>query len=521
MSQISVNNLTFSYEGSSEAVFENVSFLADTDWKLGLVGRNGRGKTTFLRLLMGGYAYRGTIVSDAIFDYFPYPVRRDEMGMAGAELAEQWKPECEQWRVICELSLLGADAEILYRPFGTLSFGERAKIMLAVLFSGDNDFLLIDEPTNHLDQAARESIQSYLAGKKGFILVSHERALLDACIDHILVLNRHSIEIQKGTFSSWEENKRKRDEFAKKENEKHLKAIGKLKQTSENSQKWADQNEKTKIGFDPVKEHDRPTRAYIGGKTKKMNKRVRQMQVRLEKEIQEKKGLLKDIETVPELKVMPLEHHKRVLVRAEQIALKYEGTEKPAVEGVTFELCQGERIFFRGGNGCGKSSILKAVLRQAGYDEKGMRQAAGGQAEINDRSLHIKKGNLYTAPGIVISYVSQDTSYLKGGISQFCRERGLEERLFCSVLGKLDVDRDQFGKDLSEYSEGQKKKILIAAGLMMPAHLYIWDEPMNYVDIFSRMQIEQMISEYSPAMLAADHDRRFQENVATEFVDIR
>ena len=90
--------------------------------------------------------------------------------------------------MICELAQLGEDAEILYRPFETLSFGEQTKILLAVLFSGENDFLLIDEPTNHLDQGAREIVKNYLASKKGFILVSHDRDLLDACIDHVLVL---------------------------------------------------------------------------------------------------------------------------------------------------------------------------------------------------------------------------------------------------------------------------------------------------------------------------------------------
>lgn len=129
----------------------------------------------------------------------------------------------------------GVNAEVLYRPFGTLSHGERTKVILAVLFSGENDFLLIDEPTNHLDQASRDCVQDYLAGKKGFILVSHERALLDACTDHILVLNRCSIEVQKGNFSSWEENKRRKDEFSRRENEKHIKEIDKLKKAAEKS----------------------------------------------------------------------------------------------------------------------------------------------------------------------------------------------------------------------------------------------------------------------------------------------
>ena len=151
------------------------------------------------------------------------------------------------------------------------------------------------------------------------------------------------------------------------------------------------------------------------------------------------------------------------------------------------------------------------ILRQAGYENR--RNEKGNR-------LCVESGSLYTAPGLVISYVSQDTSFLKGSIFEFCREKDLDESLFCAVLRKLDVDRNQFGKNMEEYSEGQKKKILIAAGLLTPAHLYIWDEPLNYIDIFSRMQIEQLLLRCRPTMLAVDHDLRFQERVATDFADI-
>jgi lincosamide and streptogramin A transport system ATP-binding/permease protein len=186
MAQISVNNLTFSYEGSFDNVFENISFSIDTNWKLGFVGRNGKGKTTFLNILMGKYQYSGTISKTTVFDYFPYETSEKMYRMCPSEFLNDLKPNCEEWKVICELEKLNASAELLYRPFGSLSYGERTKVYLAILFSGDNDFLLIDEPTNHLDQEARGVVKDYLISKKGFILVSHDRDLLDACIDLFL-----------------------------------------------------------------------------------------------------------------------------------------------------------------------------------------------------------------------------------------------------------------------------------------------------------------------------------------------
>ena len=162
MAQIQVSNLTFSYDGSPDIVLENVSFNIDTDWKLGLIGRNGKGKTTLLSLLLGKYEYEGSITTSTAFDYFPYQVDTEEMEKTADELIEVWKPQVESWQVMIELNQIEMDAELLYRPFKTLSNGERTRIMLAVLFAGENEFLLIDEPTNHLDIHAREIVKKYL-----------------------------------------------------------------------------------------------------------------------------------------------------------------------------------------------------------------------------------------------------------------------------------------------------------------------------------------------------------------------
>ena len=133
MSQISVNNLTFYYDGSYDHIFENVSFQIDTDWKLGLIGRNGRGKTTFLNLLLGKYEYKGSISSSVPFDYFPFPV--EDVGKMTIDIVDDVDKNYELWKVCRELNLLQTDCEVLYRPFETLSNGERTKVMLAVLFS--------------------------------------------------------------------------------------------------------------------------------------------------------------------------------------------------------------------------------------------------------------------------------------------------------------------------------------------------------------------------------------------------
>ena len=125
------------------------------------------------------------------------------------------------------------------------------------------------------------------------------------------------------------------------------------------------------------------------------------------------------------------------------------------------------------------------------------------------------------ASGLIISYVNQDTSFLSGSLRKYCEEQGLNERLFFAILRQLALGREQFFKKMEDFSEGQKKKVLIAASLLTPAHLYIWDEPLNYIDVFSRMQIEKLILDYTPTMLLVEHDVRFQEMIATKTLRLR
>ena len=508
MAQIKVSELKFSYEDSFDTVLEDVNFNIDTDWKLGLIGRNGKGKTTLLNLFQGKYEYEGSIVSSERCDYFPYEYDEEDMEKTADELIEKWKPQAESWQVLIQMNQIGMEAEVLYRPFKTLSFGERTRVMLAALFAVEGEFLLIDEPTNHLDSEAREIVKKYLLGKKGFILVSHDRDLLDAVCDHVLVLNRKTIEVQAGNFSSWWENKEKADAFAKAENEKHLKEIGKLKAAADRAERWADKNEATKIGFDPTKEHDRfmGTRAFIGAKTKKMQSRVKNFEKRIDMEIEEKEGLLQDIEKSIDLKVVPLKYHKEVLILARDLSLKYKDAPKPLFENLRFQINQGDRVVLRGDNGCGKTSIIKAIFQKA------------NPSDTSDNLLI--DGTLDVASGLKISYINQDTSFLSGTLKDYCEKNGFEESLFFAILSNMDVNRTQFSKNMEDFSEGQKKKVLVASSLITPAHLYIWDEPLNYIDVFSRMQIEKLILDFKPTMLIVEHDVRFQEKVATDIINI-
>lgn len=492
MSLINVKNLTFGYEGSYDNVFENVSFQIDTDWKLGLTGRNGRGKTTFLNLLMGKYPYSGTISSSVDFEYFPYEV--NDKSQYALDIMKIICPAAEDWEFIRETSLLDVDAEALDRPFETLSNGERTKILLAALFLGGSRFLLIDEPTNHLDTSAREAVGKYLQRKKGFILVSHDRSLLDLCVDHILSINKENIEICQGNFSSWQYNKQLQDNFELSENDKLKKEINRLSQSAKRSAEWSAKVEKTKNGT--RNSGLRPDKGYIGHKSAKMMQRAKSQENRMLAAAEEKSKLLHNVEQSDSLKLITAEYHKSTLVSAADLSLFYGDTE--VCSDIGFKIEKGCRLAVEGKNGCGKSTLLKLLCGE------------------NIRYT----GVLEIGSNLKISYVSQDTSFLKGSLNEYAESFGTDESLLKSMLRKLGFERSQFEKDTAGFSEGQKKKVLIARSLCEQANLYIWDEPLNFIDVISRMQIEELVLKYQPTMIFVEHDIAFRNNIATDFLSM-
>ena len=496
MSLIQVSDLTFAYDGSYENVFEHVSFQIDTNWRLGFTGRNGRGKTTFLNLLLGKFVYSGSISASVAFSYFPYTV--EDTGVPAVDVVEKIFPDYEYWQLAREMNLLQLDEEILYRPYETLSNGEQTKLQLAVLFLKENNFLLIDEPTNHLDIHGRELVSRYLRGKRGFILVSHDRAFLDGCVDHILSINKADIQVCRGNFSTWYENKQRQDAFEQAENNKLKKEIGRLEETAREKARWSDTAERRKIGIDPNKvDNKKGYRPLQGAKAKKTMARAKAIEARQTAAIEEKSKLLKNIERSDVLKIFQTPFHTSRLVQVKDVSVQYGAV--PVCRDVSFEIVRGDRVVLQGTNGSGKTSLIRLVC-----------------GEDIPHTGEVRLGS-----GLRISLVSQDAAGLGGSLKDFARARELDESLLLAMLDKLDVPRVQLERDMSSLSAGQKKKVLLAASICEPAHLHIWDEPMNYIDVISRMQIEELLLKYRPTVLFVEHDKMFCDHIATKVVELK
>ena len=249
------------------------------------------------------------------------------------------------------------------------------------------------------------------------------------------------------------------------------------------------------MGIDPRKVDNK--KGYLpkqAAKAKKIQSRAKAIETRQQAAVEEKAKLLKNIETAADLKLSPIKYYVNRLLLLRDLVVDYGGG--PVCVPVSFEIQRGERVALRGRNGSGKSSLLKLIcgenIPHSGVYEKGS--------------------------GLKISYVAQDTSHLRGNLRDYARKQDIDESLFKAILRKLDFSREQFDKDIVHFSGGQKKKVLIAASLCQEAHLYIWDEPMNYVDVLSRMQIEELLLRFTPTLLFVEHDRTFCERIATKTI---
>lgn len=491
--QLKIQDLSFTYEGSYVPVFDHVHIIADTSWHLGLIARNGRGKTTLLHLLEGRYSYRGKIECPLTPVYFPFPV--EEPDQLTLFVMQSAAPDVPEWRLLREMNLLKMDENTLYRPFNTLSQGEQTKTLLAALFAREDAYPLIDEPTNHLDRHGREMVADYLRGKDGFLLVSHDRAFLNRCIDHVISLNRSDVWVMQGNYDTWEARMNQQTEYEQNRNEELRRDIRRLEESARKTAEWSASAEKGKFHVPPSVSAV-VDRGYVGARAAGLMKKAGNSIRRKEKAIEEKQSLLQNVERVGELKLTQLQHPKDVLLSVSEGVVRY--GERVVCQQVNFQVRQGDCVALNGGNGSGKSSILKAIC------------GAGGSLE----------GKVQLASGMQISYVPQDVGWLKGSMRDFIQQAQADETLLKAILRNMDFTRDLFDRPLEQMSQGQKKKVLLARSLCTPAHLYIWDEPLNYIDVYSRVQLERLIQQSQPTLLLVEHDAAFLEHICTQIVDL-
>jgi lincosamide and streptogramin A transport system ATP-binding/permease protein len=485
---ISIRNLTFGYGGGPE-IFKNLSLDLSDDWRLGLVGRNGRGKTTFLRLLAGELAHGGTISMAARPIYFPFGLGQGG-GPVGEALLAMF-PGLKPWELAREADALALAEACLGRPQGELSPGEATKVGLAALFAMGDVFPLLDEPAGGLDETGRRLVTSYLARKRGFVVVSHDRFLLEGAVDHVLSLGRAGPEVHRGSFGSYWREYEARGQSELREAKALSRETKRLGQAAKRAADWAQSTEKGKYGAGPV------DRGYIGHKAAKMAKRAKAVATRREDALEAKRSFQWTAELNPPVSVSPLTFRARRMIEGRGLRLGYGGT--GILEGLDLTLDRGERLAVKGPNGSGKSLLLSIL--------------AGGPGNVLAGELRI--------PGDLIrSYVPQRIPAMAGTVPGFARAMGADVTMVGALLHRMGFGKDDLAARVENLSAGQKRKALLAVSLSSRAHLYVWDEPLDFLDVFSRSQIEDLILAGRPGLVFVEHDPAFAGRVATSVLDL-
>lgn len=516
MSKIIISNLNYSYKEYFQPIFANVNLSFDTDWKLGLIGRNGRGKTTLLRLLQGELEPdRGTIVKTVNTELFPYTVKttytntldviKENIGMlksmedrmeelisigAEAEMEEYQRVLSDymeldgysmESKIRKELFLMKLPESLLEQEYELLSGGEKTKMQIITLFLRKNAFILLDEPTNHLDMEGKQMLAEYLQNKKGFLIISHDRVFLDEVIDHVLSINKANIAMEKGNYSSWRHNKEMYEEYEMRTKARLEREVEALEKVSVRSRNWASIAEKEK---NPFASHNRGN----GTRSAKFMRQAKNAEGSIKNNLEEKKNLLKNYEVTSDLTLAQQDTHTATIISAFNLSFGYQ--EDLLFDRLNFQIQKGDRIWVRGRNGAGKSTLLKIIGRRIPLEQ------------------------IHFAENVVIQTSFQDPLWINGLISERIPDIEIRNRFF-DICHRLDLTYEVLKRPLETLSSGELKKIDIARALSLPCQLLLLDEPLNFMDIYFREQLERAILAYEPTVVFVEHDEHFGKKVAT------
>jgi lincosamide and streptogramin A transport system ATP-binding/permease protein len=385
---------------------------------------------------------------------------------------------------------IGLNEDILNRPFCTLSGGEMTRALILPIFLRKDSFPLIDEPTDHLDLKGREMLTNYLAeNKKGFLIASHDRYLLDNCIDHIISLNKTGVSIIQGNYSTWKCQRDINEEFEQRSFDNLQREIKDLEKAASQNRRWSGLKEKEK--------NSSADSGFISHKAAKKMKRAISIERRIENNIQSKKELLKNKEVTSALKIKSTEKVPERLLAVNELSVRLD--DKLIISSFYMNVNRGDRIAVIGENGCGKTTLLNAITG----------------------IIPVSGGDIYIARNIKIARAYQNPLWTNGSLKEYLIDEKTDITSFRFIMSAFGLKGDIFDHPLETYSKGQLRKIDLCRTIVASPQLLIWDEPLNHLDIDSREQLEDFISNENLSMIFVEHDRRFIENTATDIIELK
>lgn len=466
MNLLTVENMTLTY--SERKIFDNASFYMDEGEKVGVIGVNGTGKSTLLRVVAGNERLDDgirTIAGNTVIKYLPQsPVFHSNQNILEYVMSDIPKDE-DHWTV-------EAEAKTMLTAFGIndfniltelLSGGQRKKVALVKVLLGRADLLILDEPTNHLDNEMTGWLEDYLKNYKGAVLmVTHDRYFLDSVVNRIVEVDKGSLYSYKTNYSGFLELKAQREEM---EISTDMKKANLLR----NELKWVMRGAKA---------------------------RSTKQKARLERYEELKNRKRPETESSVEISSVS-SRLGRTTIELSNISKSYDG--RQLIKDFTYIFLKNDRIGFIGTNGCGKTTLMKIIMGEIEPD--GGEVIKGQTVKIGYYAQEIQ----FMDPDMrVIDYIRNTAEYVKTKDGTATASQMLEKFLF--------TPKAQYSL-IRNLSGGERRRLNLLKVLMMAPNILVLDEPTNDLDITTLRILEDYLDSFEGIVITVSHDRYFLDRV--------
>lgn len=463
-----VNNLSIEF---STVLFKNISFSLGNKEKIGLIGLNGTGKTTLLRILTGlekPDSGKVEISKEEHIEYLPQEYSFEKDILVGEILEEMVaNPKTEMYKVTKVLNRLGLTDIDFYADINSFSEGQKMKLYLAKLLITNPTILLLDEPTNHLDITGIRWLENFIKNFEGIcIIISHDRVFLNNVITNVFEIDEQNLYTFACNYDSYLEQKQQQIEkratiFLNQERKRE-----KMEDLLEMARKITDGKKRGKA---------------VSSAKKRMDREVTKVEINQYKELK-----------LSAIDIAGSVHNSKQIIKIKNLDFGYGNN--LIVKDANFEMYGKEKVWLVGANGTGKTTIVNLVI--------GKLKADSGEVKIGD--------NLKWA------YFSQDQSHLEMNATVedfFLTNTGISYNQSFAVMSKFLFGKEQRTTKIKNLSPGQRARLSFAVFSLKEYDFMILDEPTNHIDIKSKEVIEESLRNYKGAIFVVSHDRYFVKNI--------
>lgn len=489
--KLGFDNLRKSY--GSRIVFENLSGEINSGDIIGLIGNNGVGKTTLVKILAGletsdlgsvDFPRNAVVLYVEQFPVFDAGLSVYDEVLYAAESNNREKRDVP-YLVKKTLNKIGLKEQVWSREAVSLSGGEKTKLSLCKAVVSDFDFLLLDEPSNHLDMKSCEGLEDYISNlRKPVLIISHDRYFLDRIANKIWELTAGGLKVYKGNYSAYKDQKEIEIRNREGQYNKQQAKIEHLKDMINDRKAWGASAHKDAGQSDFYRAKAKKHTSVLKAKERELEKLERN---KVEKP---RKTLSPAFEVIN--KSVAAGKLPNVLAQGENLSKNY--GDKIIFEKASFTVARGDKIALIGENGTGKTTFLRMLCH---IDEE-------------------YRGSITVSPSVRIGYFSQ-------GLENTDENRSILEQILAPgitveearlLLACLLFRGDEVFKKVGSLSMGEKGRVAFARLILSGANTLILDEPTNYMDIVSREKMEEVLGEFQGAVLFVSHDRYFIKKLA-------